>query len=75
MNIAQCRMARAGLDWTLDSLAEASGVGRRTIAKFETGGSIMPDRVEALRQCFVAHGVEFLNGGKSVGVRVPRQED
>ena len=48
------------------------GVARRTIAKFETGGNVLPDRQEALRSCFVRAGVEFINGGKSVGVKVPR---
>jgi transcriptional regulator with XRE-family HTH domain len=67
-------MARYGLGWTLDDLALRSGVSRRTIAKFETGGNVLPDRVEALRQCFVADGVEFINGGKSIGVRVPRRD-
>lgn len=81
MNVTQCKMARVGLGWTLDELAKRSGVARRTIAKFEVSddpdrktGNVLPDRVEALRQCFVAHGVEFINGGKSVGVRVPRQD-
>jgi transcriptional regulator with XRE-family HTH domain len=72
MNVTQCRMARAGLNWSLDDLAKHSGVGRRTIAKFETGGSILPEKVEALRQCFVAAGVEFINGGKRTGAAVRR---
>lgn len=81
MNVAQCKMARAGLGWTLDDLAQKSGVARRTIAKFETSerpgkrGAVLPEMVEALRQCFVANGVEFLNGGKSIGAKVPRRDD
>jgi hypothetical protein len=31
---------------------------------------ILPENVEALRQCFVAQGVEFINGGKRTGVAV-----
>jgi transcriptional regulator with XRE-family HTH domain len=73
MNVAQCRMARAGLDWTLDDLADASGVARRTIAKFEAGGNVLPEKVEALRQCFVGQGVEFING-KRTGVSVRRKD-
>lgn len=69
-------MARAGLGWSLDRFAEvAATVSRRTIAKFEAGGTVAPTTVEALRAAFVAHGVEFINGGKSVGVRVPRADD
>lgn len=67
-------MARAGLDWTLDDLALASGVARRTIAKFEKGGNVLPEKVETLRATLVAAGVEFINGGKSVGVKVPRKD-
>lgn len=75
MNVAQCKMARAGLGWSLDDLAVAVGtVSRRTIAKFEAGGTVSSDTVEAIRHCLVQHGVEFINGGKSVGVRVPRRD-
>lgn len=74
MNVTQCRMARAALDWTLTDLAARSGVARRTVAKFETGGNVLPEKVEALRQCFVAQGVEFINGGKRHGVTVPRRD-
>lgn len=73
MNVAQCKMARAGLGWSIDDLAAAVGtISRRTVAKFESGGSVSGGTVEALRQCLAAHGVEFINGGKSIGVRVPR---
>lgn len=75
MNIAQCKMARAGLGWSLDDLAAKVGtVSRRTVAKFEAGGSVSSDTVEAVRQCLVRHGVEFINGGKLIGVRVPRRD-
>lgn len=72
MNVLQCKMARAALEWTLDDLAAKSGVARRTIAKFETGGNVLPEKVEALRQCFVAQGIEFINGGKRAGVSYQR---
>lgn len=67
-------MARAGLNWTLDDLAAQSGVARRTVAKFETGGTVLPEKAEALRQAFVRAGVEFINGGKRVGVAVQRKD-
>jgi predicted transcriptional regulator len=72
MNVLQCRMARAGLSWSIAKLAETARIAPRTVAKFENGGNVLPDIVERLRQTFVASGVEFINGGKSVGVRVPR---
>ncbi len=74
MNVLQCRMARAGLGWSLDDLAAQSGVARRTIAKFEGGGNVLPAKVETLRQCFVRQGVEFINGGKRTGVAVQRTD-
>lgn len=74
MNPAQCRMARAGLGLTVAALGNLAGVRIMTISKFERGGRILPETVEALRACLVAQGVEFINGGKAVGVRVPRRD-
>lgn len=56
MNIAQCRMARAGIGWSLDDLAERSGVARRTIARFEAGESVKLETVESLRAALVKGG-------------------
>lgn len=74
MNNAQCRMGRAGLDMSLADLAELSGVRTMTISRFERGLTVQLATVEKLRAALVAHGVEFINGGKSVGVRVPRSD-
>ena len=74
MNVTQCRMARAALDWTLDNLADASGVARRTIAKFEKGGNVLPEKMEALRAAFVAAGIAFTNGGTRAGVTYLRKD-
>lgn len=74
MNATQCRMARAALGWTLDDLAARSEVSKRTIIKFEAGGSIMPETLEALRAAMVAEGVGFTNGGKRAGVSYLRKD-
>ena len=74
MNIAQCKMARAGLGWSLDDLAEASGISRRTVAKFEGGHKVAPETVETLRSTLAKEGVEFINGGKRHGASVLRKE-
>lgn len=74
MNVTQCRMARAALGWSLDDLAEASGVARRTVAKFEGGGNILPDKLEALRATLVREGIAFTNGGKRAGVSYLRKD-
>ena len=72
MIIAQCRMARAALRWSLDDLATESGVGRRTIAKFEAGGSVVPETLDRLAAAFIGAGVAFIDEGGRVGVSVRR---
>jgi len=64
-------MARAALDWSLNDLAAASTVSRRTIARFEAGDSVLPKRVEALRQAFEDHGVQFVTSGSMIGAVIP----
>lgn len=74
MNLTQCRMARAALKWKLDDLAEHSGVGRATVARFEAGENVRPEMVETLRACFVRYGIEFINGGRRAGVAYQRAD-
>ena len=74
MNVKQCRMARAALRWSLDDLAQASGIARRTVAKFEAGGSVLPESLEAMRGALGKAGVGFTNGGGRVGVTVKRDD-
>jgi transcriptional regulator with XRE-family HTH domain len=64
-------MARTALDWTVSDLAEASGVGRATVARFELGQNVQADRVEAMRLAFEAQGVRFLMNGPHKGGVVP----
>ncbi len=74
MTDAQCRMARAGLRLKLADLGKLANVRTMTISRFEQGRKVLPEKVEALRAALVAQGVEFINGGKAVGVRVPRKD-
>lgn len=74
MNVKQCRMARAGLEWTLDNLAGASGVSRRTVAKFEAGETVAPETVAKLQAALIAGGAAFTNGGGRIGVSVKRED-
>jgi transcriptional regulator with XRE-family HTH domain len=68
-------MARAALGWSLDALAEASGINRWTILRFENEESLMrPKNREALRQTFGAAGVRFLYEGADAGGVVPPSE-
>lgn len=68
-------MARMALDWSLQDLAEASGVSRRTIARFEAGESVLPARVQALRHAFEAKGVLFVDRGPHLGAVIPPAEE
>lgn len=67
-------MARTALDWSLQDLADASGVSRRTIARFEAGESVLPARVQALRHAFEAKGVLFVDSGPLGGGVIPPRE-
>jgi transcriptional regulator with XRE-family HTH domain len=70
---AQVRMARAGLDWSLEDLAEASGVHRNTISNFERGiyeGE--PNSLAKIRRALEKAGIEFTDGD-TLGVRLKRK--
>ncbi len=70
----QCRMARAALGWSLDALAEESGVNRWTILRFENGESVTRSKNRrTLRRAFEAAGVRFLHGGSDAGGVIPPQ--
>ena len=73
----QCRAARALLDWTLERLAEACGLPKQTLVRFERRQT--SPRVtthEAIRAALEAAGVDFIpeNGG-GPGVRLRRDGD
>jgi DNA-binding XRE family transcriptional regulator len=74
MDATQCRMARAGLGWTLDDLAEASEVNRRTILNFENDGPASQSSLDKLRSAFEGEGVVFIERGVYVGGVVPPME-
>lgn len=69
---AQCRMARAALQWSLDDAAEAAGVSYRTIFRLENEQrDIQPGKVAAIRRAFEATGVRFVDVGDEAGAVVP----
>src|SRR5690349_16519451 len=60
----QCRMARAALGWSLDKLAETSGVNRKTILRFERDeAATRPNNLEAIRRAFESAGIGFSTDG------------
>lgn len=71
MNVRQCRMARAALDWSQGDLAKASGVSWRTISRFEAGEAILPGRVQALRHALEGAGILFIDSGHLTGGVIP----
>jgi len=71
MNPLQSKMARVALGWSVSDLADNSGVGRATVARFELGQNVQPDRVQAMRHALEAAGVLFVDSGKLAGAVVP----
>ena len=72
ISAAQCRSARATLDWSQDELEAKSKVSRKTIADFERGVRKPYGRtLDAMKAAFEEAGVEFIpeNGG-GAGVRL-----
>jgi transcriptional regulator with XRE-family HTH domain len=69
---AQCRAARALLDWSQQQLAIAARVGVVTVRQFE-GGAAQPRRatLDVVQRALEAAGVVFIaaNGG-GAGVRM-----
>jgi transcriptional regulator with XRE-family HTH domain len=65
-------MARAALHWSLDEVAAAVGVSRRTILRLENDQrDILPAKVTAIRQGYEALGLRFLDTGADAGGVVP----
>ena len=75
VTIAQVRMARAALDWTVRDLAEATGLHRNTINNIEVGRYAGdPNTLEVIEKTLRAAGVEFIDengGGPGVRLRKP----
>lgn len=73
MNAEQCRMARAGLGWSVRQLARRSGVSFTTISRFENGGGSHYSTVGKIQSALEAAGVKFLaDDGDGVGVCLRR---
>jgi len=69
----QVAAARKLLKMSQIELAAATGLTTRTIIKFEGGGNVRPETVEAIREVLVGRGIVFTNGGEP-GVKL-RQMD
>ena len=76
----QMRAARALLRWSAQDLADKSGIGFRTIQRFESERGIPASRtknLEAIRRSLEQAGVVFIDqngGGPGVRLRDPLPE-
>ncbi|NSZ15340.1 helix-turn-helix domain-containing protein [Agrobacterium vitis] len=68
---AQCRAARALINWTQLKLAEAAGLGLSTVVDFEKDRrKVSPEAESAMQAALEAAGVIFLaENGEGAGVR------
>ena len=71
MTNAQCRMARAALDWTIQELASAAGVNYSTIVRFEGGANIHLRSQYKIAHALNKGGAEFFSAAGRVSVSVP----
>lgn len=63
----QSRMARAALKWSLADLANAAGIGRATVARFEAGENVADRNVKAMMDAFERHRVRLITDGSFKG--------
>jgi len=75
MSPAQCRAARALLNWSQFDLVTHCGITKKTIADFERGATTKPHpgSLKAIVTAFEAAGIEFINRG--VRMRAPPKRE
>jgi hypothetical protein len=72
---AQCRAARAHLDYNQGELASKASLGLSTVVDFERARrAVSAEAVDAIRAALEAAGVEFTNGDQP-GVRLRKARD
>ena len=71
ISIAQIRAARALLDWTQPTLAEAAGLSSLTVKRLEGSApsKVSEEAIAKIRAALESAGVEFTNGSQP-GVRL-----
>ena len=71
MNVVQCRMGRAALNWSGKDLAEAARVSALTVVRFEGGQAVRADSLAAMQSAMEAAGVQFSRRSARLIVSVP----
>lgn len=73
MTPAQCRAARAWLNWSQGMLAHHASVGLSTVKSFENGVTKpIANNLAAMQRALEDAGVEMaFDEGKAIGIRVP----
>jgi transcriptional regulator with XRE-family HTH domain len=75
MTPAQCRAARALLQWSQDDLARKAGVNAVTVRHFENEkSSLQRASISVMRQALTKAGVVFIDEGHRVGPGVGMQK-
>ena len=76
---AQIRAGRAALNWSIDELAERSGISARTIMRLEAVDGLPPGRTQTLSEieaALVAGGIQFFgspNDDPGIRLRLQKQ--
>jgi transcriptional regulator with XRE-family HTH domain len=63
-------MGRVSLGWSRLDLATAAGLGVATVVRFETGATVNPETVTAMRSALEAKRVKFVDDGALAGAVV-----
>lgn len=71
MTPEQCRMARAGLRWSVEDLATKSKLAKNTVLAFELGRSVRDRSINCMRTAFEAAGAKLIEVKKTSGVLLP----
>jgi len=74
MHPVQCKMARAGLDWSISDLATKAGVGDPTVTRFESDGTVGPEDLGRMFDALEGAGAVFTAQDDQLGVTVPNRE-
>jgi predicted transcriptional regulator len=60
----QCFLAREALGWSVRHLARAAEVSRETVVRFERGGEVRANLVEAIQRTLENAGVIFIDANE-----------